>query len=404
MLTFIPFEEARRIVIDSVSTMESESVSLDYSLRRTLSEGIVSHDTIPPFDNSAMDGFAVVRSDVLAPPVELRVVADIPAGTPWAGRLEKGSCARIMTGAPVPEGADAIVPVEQTRRLSTDAVLIKTKPAKSAHIRRSGEDIQEGDVVFESGMVITPGVVGLLATLGIAAAPVRKRPSIAIISTGDEVVPAEVVPGPGQIRNSNGPALAAQAISAGGEVSRVLHAADNQRSIRDAAEQGGEADVLLFAGGVSMGEHDHVLMVLREMGARWLFWKVKQRPGKPLAFGIMNGKPVLGLPGNPVSASMCFEMYARPMLAAMLGRRQILRDVLPARLTRPMKKVRGLYYFARGIMDEHGKDGGRSVRDTGPQGSHLFSSVARANCIIHLSEDIEDPAVGDRVFVERLQW
>ncbi|GMQ83079.1 MAG: molybdopterin molybdotransferase MoeA [Rhodothermia bacterium] len=403
MRTFISFQEARRVVMEAAAPLGNESVSLREAAGRTLAQAVVSSEDIPPFNNSAMDGYAVLAEDCASAPVWLEVVADIPAGRLYDGEIQPATCARIMTGAPLPSGADAVVPVEKTRE-EGGHVWIDEAPAKGVHVRLVGEDVKKGEKVFNPGCVITPPVVGMLATLGFNPVSVVKRPEIVVISTGDELVASSKTPGPGQIRNSNGPALAAQVESAGGVAKAVLHAPDNPEDIRKAVEAGMGGDIFLFSGGVSMGAYDYVRTELENMGATWDFWKVNQRPGKPLVFGRYEDTLLFGLPGNPVSSAMCFEMYCRPLLARMLKRDKEFRDLQPAILSHPMKKVKGLYYFARGIVDDAGPDGIRMVRDTGPQGSNLYSSVVNANCIIHLLEDMENPEEGTEVLIETLDW
>ena len=263
--------------------------------------------------------------------------------------------------------------------------------------------MRAGDQVFEAGQVITPPVVGMLASLGMGEVLVRIAPGVAIITTGDELVPVDSVPGPGQIRDSNGPALTAQVVAAGGKPLGPFHARDTPESTREALEKAKGADVVVFAGGVSMGERDVVRNVLDEAGWTAIFWKVRQRPGKPLAFGLLDGKPVFGLPGNPVSSSVCFEQYVRPVLAKMLGHPESIGRISKAVLSEPIRKAAGLHHFIRGIAKQ-GDDGRLLVRPTGLQGSNLYSSMAKADGFIHLPEALENPPAGSEVDFERLRW
>ncbi|NNF57385.1 MAG: molybdopterin molybdotransferase MoeA [Rhodothermaceae bacterium] len=403
MQELIGVEEARQIVLDTASLLPIEPVLLAEVLGRTLAEPVVSRDTIPPFASSAMDGFAVRAVDLASTPADLTIIETIPAGTMPAQRVETGMCARIMTGAPVPDGADAIAPVEWTTLLDDGRVQIARAPEPGQFIRPAGQDVAAGAAVFDAGTVVTPPVIGMLATLGFADVAVRRAPTVAVVSTGDEIVDVDVSPGPGQIRNSNGPALAAQVVAAGGVVLGPFHAADNEASIRAVLDQARAADVLVFSGGVSMGEHDLVRRVLDAEGWAPAFWRVRQRPGKPLAFGTLDGKPVFGLPGNPVSSSVCFEQYVRPLLAAMLGRRTIMRPTVAAVLDEPIRKAAGLHHFVRGLarVDDEGR---LHVRPTGAQGSNLYSSMVHADGLIHLAEGLEDPAAGTEVAFEGLSW
>lgn len=403
MQTFIPVSAARSLILDAARSMDTEDVLLDDALGRTLAAPIVSRDDIPPFENSAMDGYAVRAEDLQDLPATLRVIEDIPAGRSPERTVEPGTCARIMTGAPMPDGADAVAPVEWTEDVEDGTVRFDRAPASGKHVRPAAEDVERGEEVVPAGTVVTPPVLGIAATLGYAELPVRVQPRLAVISTGDELVDVSAALGPGQIRDSNGPALVAQAKTAGARVLPPLRARDDADHIRTIIEQALGADVLLFSGGVSVGEYDYVKQVLDDMGMEMLFWKVRQRPGKPLAFGLLQDRLVFGLPGNPVSSAMCFEQYVRPTLATMLGRQVVLRPQVSALLTAPTRKKKGFHYFARGIATYD--DAGRlRVRDTGPQGSNLYHSVVRANCIMHLPEELENPGPGTRVQIEWLDW
>lgn len=399
--TFIAFDKARQIELDAAAEQSHEMVPLSQALGRTLANDIESRDTIPPFDNSAMDGYAVRVADLHEVPVALRVIDDVPAGTTPSKAVRPGTCVHIMTGAPVPDGADAIVPVEWTESAGEAAVRIHRTPEPEQYIRPAGLDVRVGDVMAEAGRVITPPVIGMLATLGFGRVPVTVPPQVAVIATGDELVPIEASLEPGQIRDSNGPALAAQVRTAGAIPQGPFTARDDQADIRRVIEEALGADVLVFSGGVSVGKHDYVKQVLDAMGMGLHFWKVRQRPGKPLAFGTLQGKLVFGLPGNPVSSAMCFEQHVRPVLAKMLGRQRLIRPRHPAVLDAPSPKVENLHHFARGRA-AFGDDDRLHVRDTGPQASNLFSSVVRANCIIHLPEGLEEAAAGTAVEIEWL--
>jgi molybdopterin molybdotransferase len=401
--TFISFEEARRIELATVAEQPVEHVSLDEAQGRTLAVAIDSRDTIPPFDNSAMDGYAVRAADVQDVPVTLPVAGQVPAGTSPERAVAPGSCVQIMTGAPVPEGADAVVPVEWTEQAGDGRIRVRRAPEAGQYVRPAGQDVRAGERVIDAGQVVTPPVVGMLATLGYAEVAVRVPPRIAAIATGDELVEVDRALGPGQIRNSNGHALAAQVRSAGAGALPPLLARDDKADIRRIIEKALSADVLLFSGGVSVGEYDLVKQVLDAMGMELYFWKVRQRPGKPLAFGVLQGKPVFGLPGNPVSSAMCFEQHVRPALATMLGRQRVLRPRHPAILDVPSPKVENLHHFARGVA-AFADDGRLHVRDTGPQASNLYSSVVRANCIIHLPDGLAEAEPGLEVEIEWLDW
>ena len=400
MRTFISFDEAKQIVLAEAHRIGAELCSLDDALGRILAEDVVSKDNIPPFASSAMDGYAV-RSQDVREGVMFDVVEHIPAGKVPQCIVTEGTSARIMTGAPVPEGADAIIPHEVSHE-EAGRVHFSASTEKGKHIRPAAEDVKEGDVVFLRGQRITPPVVGMLATLGKDTVSVSKRPHVVVFSTGDEVVSPNKVPGPGQIRNSNGPAIRAQVLAAGGHCPSYVHLPDNPASIREAILANQGADLMIFSGGVSVGDHDYMKEVLDDLGMELMFWKVRQRPGKPLAFGRLGKTLVLGLPGNPVSSSTCFMMYGKPMIESMMGasepdageRALLLEDV---------KKVANLHYFARGILRQDTQ--GRTVVSlTGPQGSNLFGSVVKANCILHLPEGDALVEKDTPVRVERLSW
>lgn len=403
METFITVEAARALVLANAPRGPVETVPLREAGGRTLARPVVGREAIPPFDNAGMDGYAVRTADLTALPAELLIIEDLPAGTFPTRRVDAGTCARIMTGAPFPEGADAVVPVEATAAAAPGRVRILKEVSVGQHVRRAGQDVRPGEEVLAAGTVVTPAAVGLLATLGFARVPVFGRPSVAIVATGDELVDVGATPGPGQIRNANGPALAAQVEAAGGRVAALLQARDDRDATRAVLAAARAADVLVFSGGVSMGAYDVVREVLEAGGTRFLFWKVRQRPGKPLAFGVLDGRPVFGLPGNPVSASVCFEQYVRPALAQMLGRRAVLPRLVPAVLAAATPKKAGLHHFTRGIATV-GEDGRLMVRDTGGQASNLYTSLAKANCLLHLPEALEDPPAGTRVEIEWLPW
>lgn len=403
MDTLISFEEARQLVLDAVPVLPSVSVSLAEVLGRTLAAPVISREEIPPFTNASMDGFAVQTADLHPLPCVLQVIEDIPAGRLPQRPVRPGTCSRIMTGAPFPEGADAVVPVEWTEPASEGTVRVLRATAPGLNVRPAGQDVRAGEVVLASGTVVTPPVVGMLATLGYAHVAVRRPPRVAVVATGDELVEVWETPGPGQIRNANGPALVAQVYRAGGVALPPLLARDDRASLEAVLNVALEAEVVVFSGGVSMGSHDLVRAALDGRGIRWLFWQVRQRPGKPLAFGMLDGKPVFGLPGNPVSSAVCFEQYVRPALATMLGRSAVLPVLCPARLSAATPKVRGLHHFTRAVA-QVGADGQVWVQDTGPQASNLYSSVVRANSLVHLPEDLENPPAGTQVALEWWNW
>jgi len=403
MRTFISFEEARKTVLESGQKTGSESVPLSEASGRVLYGPHNAQDDLPPFASSAMDGFAVRTGDFEKDNPSLRVIDHIAAGRVSDIILTQGTCSEIMTGAVIPAGADAVVPIEWVAERNGDLVSFTAAPKPGRHIRPAAEDLRKGDRVFLGGEVITPPIVGMLASIGVDPVLVSRRPEVAIISTGDEIVYPTTAPGPGQIRNSNGPSLREQVLSSGGACAAYQHAPDDELAIRQLVEECSGADLIIFSGGVSVGAHDHVKSVLEQMGAEMLFWKVKQRPGKPLAFGRLGRSLFMGLPGNPVSSAMCFEVYARPLIRKMTGSTQGGGSRLRARLVRETKKVEGLHFFARGIATQD-EGGGLKVEDAGPQQSNLYGTVVRANCIIHLPQETSLAPAGMDVEIELLDW
>lgn len=404
MKELISVEEARTIVQTHVRPGAIRQVPLEDAAGYILAQDIVSRDNIPLFDNSGMDGFAVRTADLAHLPATLLVSDDIAAGTAPSAAVSPGACARIMTGAPVPAGADAIVPVEWTRDDREGLVVVERAPSAGQFIRWGGRDVAAGDKVLRAGTLITPPVVGMLATVGAVPVPVFAQPAVAIVTTGDELVPPDrsLEGMPGCIRNSNGPALQAQVLAAGGRAGRYLHATDDRDDIRAVLQEALAADVIVLSGGVSVGKYDYVKEVLGELGLQLLFWRVRQRPGKPLAFGLLEGKPVFGLPGNPVSSSVCFEQYVRPALRQMQGGDGSASETVRARLGRRIEKAAGLHHFVRGRAWY--EEGRLTVVPTGDQASNLYSSMVRANCLVHLAEDVEHPEEGEGVPIEWLPW
>jgi molybdopterin molybdotransferase len=403
MQKHVSFKDARRLVLRALPEQPAEHVELSCAQDRVLARDVHSPEDIPAFDNSKMDGFAVRANDTGAPPTRLRVVEELPAGRAPETVLEPGTCAEIMTGAPLPGGADAVVPVEKSKRIGDGHVELQEAASEGMNVRRAAMDIEEGEHLFEAGACVTPPMLGLLAMLGIEQVPVSTKPQAAIVATGDELVGFEEAPGPGEIRDANSPTLAAQARSAGAVPEPCLRISDDEASLRDAVRAALEADLILMAGGMSAGRYDYVRPVLREMGMEWSFWRVRQRPGRPFGFGFLQETPVLGLPGNPTTASVCFEIHARPALRQMAGLDPAAATRLPATLQAPVQKPAGLHHFARGVttFDEEGR---LKARVQGPQSSGFYAPMAQANSLIHLPEEMEDPPAGTSVEVEWLSW
>lgn len=404
MRTSIRVEEAVAAVLSSCTVLPEEPTDLVGSVGRTVARSVAAPADVPPFANSAMDGYALAAGDGPEAPFTLRIAGEVAAGGWSADPIEPGTCVRIMTGAPVPPGTECVVPVEWTDAADAEHVTIRKVPPAGAHVRPPGQDVRRGEVVLHEGSVIGAGAVGILATLGVSRVFVRSRPRVAIVTTGNELVePGSGDLAPGQIYNSNAYALSTQARHAGAEVLGPFHARDDRPSLDRILGEVEEADLVVFSGGVSMGRYDLVHDALMARGFVADFWKVRQRPGNPLLFGRLGSIPVLGLPGNPVSSSICFDQYARPAIAALSGRRQIHRTRYAATLSAPFVKAAGLHVFARGVASMN-DDGRFAVRPTGEQGSNLFTSVLRANCIVHLPEAWDRAEAGQAVEIEWIDW
>jgi len=314
----IPVADAIARILAGVGPLPAEMVPLGDGLGRVLAEDLASRRTQPPAAVSAMDGYAVRAADVSGAPAELRIVAEIAAGAAWTGSVGAREAARIFTGAPVPEGADAIVIQEDCER-SGDRVTVREPAAAGAYVRPAGLDFAEGDVLLSAGRRLTSRDIGLAAAMNRPWLPVRRWPRVALLATGDEIaLPGEPL-GPQQIVSSSGPGLAALVAEAGGQAVSLGVAEDSTASLRARAAGAEGADILVTMGGASVGEHDLVQSALAEDGLEVDFWRIAMRPGKPLMFGRMGGALVLGLPGNPVSAFVCALLFLRPLIDAMLG-------------------------------------------------------------------------------------
>src|SRR5437867_2819648 len=362
-----------------------------------LAQDIVADRVVPPFRNSAMDGYAVRGDAVVSAPVELRVVGDVAAGEFPDRAVGPGEAMRIMTGAPMPDGADTVVRVEDTDNAS-DLVTITAATPKGISTRQAGEDLRQGETVLRKDTVLRAAEIGLLASVGRSHVQVKKRPRVAVFSTGDEIVDLDKALGRGQIRDSNRYTLASAIRAAGAEpwVRGIVR--DSPDALRAAFREVVAADAIVTSGGVSVGDHDHLKPVLSELGTID-FWAIAIRPGRPLAFGeLKDGErrvPIFGLPGNTVSALLTFEIFVRPALLRMQGREHVSRPRTTARLLEPIEKIPSLRFFARGIHDP----GASTVRLTGPQGSGILRSMSLANCLIDLPVGRDRYEAGETVDV-----
>lgn len=377
-------EQALQIVLDQAHLLESIEVRLLDSLGMTLAEEIVSDIDIPPFGNSAMDGFAIRSQDTLGAspqnPVRLKVLEeDLPAGHTTQKPLMPGYAFQIMTGAPIPAGADAVIPLENVEMRNEEIWI--SRPCKTyTNIRDRGEDVRAGEVVLAAGKTVYPADIGLMASSGRSKVAVIRKAKVAVIATGDELIDIEENLQPGLIRDSNSYSLTAQITEAGAIPVRVGIVADRRELVRQVLERSlAECDIVLTSGGVSVGKYDLVKEVVEELGAELKFWKVSQKPGKPLAFWTYGQKFVFGLPGNPVAVMFCFERYVRPLILKMMDRKEIFRPTVMAALAHDVKIKTDRTQFMRVIVERRGEV--LSVSSTGAQGSGILRSMSLANGI-----------------------
>ncbi len=400
----ISVEQARDRILSSIRVNQPVEVPLTDSLGRVLAEDIVADIHIPPFDNSAMDGYALLSADTREAeetnPVRLEVLEDLPAGYVARRSLVAGQAIRIMTGAPMPAGADAVVPVEFTQR-GDGVVLVKKAVKRGENVRKAGEDIREGEKVLARGTRVGPAEMGLLSSLGRARVTVYRAPVVGIISTGDELVPVEEKLRPGKIRDSNSYTLWGMVRETGAVPRRLGIVGDDAEALKSAIlDHLEEVDAYITSGGVSVGDYDMVKEVLAHLG-EIDFWKVSMRPGKPQAFGFIGGKPLFGLPGNPVSVMVSFEQFVRPALLKMMGSRELYRPEVEAEIETPMGRSTGRVEFIRVILRE--EEGRFKARVTGPQGSGILRSMALGHGLAVLGEEVGRLEPGERVKVQLLK-
>lgn len=389
--------EAQRLVLESVNASGVEQVKLERCLGRVLAEEVCSNRDQPPYDISAMDGYALRSADLAHVPATLEIIEDIKAGDMPAKTLAPGQCARIMTGAPLPQGADAVIRVEDTDAKPDNRVQINQAVKPGNDIRRLGENMFNGEVVLTPGTEITPGVIGVLATVKHAKVQVHRRPSVAILSTGNELEGLDEPVDPNKIPNSNGYALMAQAQALGIEPVLLGIARDDPDELANYLRRGLEYDVLLVSGGTSVGVHDYVRPTIEALGTQMLFWRVSMKPGHPVAFGKVGKKVIFGLPGNPVSSMVCFEHFVAPALRRMMGHGRIYRRTIEARLTHSVKHQPGRTEFIRVTLAK--EEGGYAATSTGAQSSGMLLSMANADGLAVLPAECNGLAADTRVAV-----
>ncbi|HSV64813.1 MAG TPA: gephyrin-like molybdotransferase Glp [Mycobacteriales bacterium] len=396
-------EEHLKLVLQRIAPPDPIELALLDAQGLLSAEEVVAAAPLPGFDNSAMDGYAVRSEDVAGAsaeqPAVLPVVGDIAAGSRVPTGIGRGMCVRIMTGAPMPAGADAVVPVEWTDG-GVARVSIDRPPAPGAYVRRTGEDVQAGDTAIGLGAPIGPAQVGLLAAVGRERVLVRPRPRVVVVSTGSELVDVGQRPGPGELIDANSYLLAAASRDAGAEVYRAGIVPDDRRALLEVLEaQANRADLLVTSGGVSMGAYDVVKDALRDLGTME-FVRVAMQPGMPQGFGTLGdpGTPVFCLPGNPVSALVSFEVFVRPAIRLMLGKRRLFRRSVTASALEPMESPAGRRQYRRGLLHRE-ESGGYCVRPVGGPGSHLLAALAQANCLIVIDAAVTVVPAGDQVTV-----
>lgn len=393
-MALLSVAEALARVTQGLTPLETERVALDAASGRVLAEDLAARLTQPPFDASAMDGYAVRAEDVAGLPATLRLIGTSAAGAGFRGRVGPGEAVRIFTGAPVPQGADTIV-IQEDADEAHGVVTIK-EAAPGRHIRPRGQDFKEGEVLLAAGTRLGPRELMLAAAMNHAELPVRRRPKVAILATGDEVVPPGSELGRDQIVSSVPYGLAALIASVGGEAMSLGIANDEPESLVTLARSGSAADILLTIGGASVGERDLVASALKSEGLELDFWKIAMRPGKPLLSGRLGSQRMLGLPGNPVSALICAQVFLVPMLELMLGLAADARPKPEAVLGEALQANGEREHYIRAVS-EWRHDGQRVVRPLPSQDSSLVAGLARADCLIVRAPDAPALASGERV-------
>jgi molybdopterin molybdotransferase len=398
--------EAARRIVDEVRRQPPLRIPLDDALEAVLAQDVVSPLDIPAWTNSAMDGYAARGGDVRGAseerPVRLRVIEHLPAGHFPTRALGPGECARIFTGAPLPEGADTVIRQEDTDG-GAETVTITRDRDVGVNFRRAGEDIRRDTTVLRAGTELGPAHLGVLASLAVANPLVYRQPRVAILGSGDEIVdvdqPEEILSGR-KIASSNTYTLKALVRRTGAEPVNLGIARDTPGSLRDHLRSAYGCDLLVTTAGISVGEHDYLRTVLEELGAEQRFWKLRMRPGAPVGFGILNGIPWIGLPGNPVSTMVTFELFVRPAIRKMSGHDLPFRRSVPVRLAEPVSLKPRLQHFLRAVVTE-GPDGPQA-RLTGPQGSGILTSMVAANALLVMPEGQFETPAGAEVQALRL--
>jgi molybdopterin molybdotransferase len=390
-------EEAREHILSTVGVLEPEFIPLLEAAERVLVESVAADRDIPPVTNAAMDGYAVRGEDMVGDAVRLRVIGEVAAGHEAEIKVRPGEAVRIMTGAPVPEGADTVVRFERTRAEGNEVVILKP-PSPGKNVRQAGEDVHEGQVVLEQGKVLRPQEIGMLAALGHLEVAVVRRPLVGILGTGDEVVPPDQKPGPSQIRDANSYTVAAQVERYGGVPLILGVAHDEEELVRQGIQQAlaRKVDFLITSGGVSVGDFDLVKQVMDTEGEMH-FWSLNMKPGRPMAFGVIGDVPLLGLPGNPVAAMISTRLFARPALRKMEGFTEWIEPTVRARLTQPIGRKDGRRHYLRVTLQE--TNAGYEATLTGDQGSGILNSLVQADGLAVIPADARHLPAGSEIEV-----
>jgi molybdopterin molybdotransferase len=392
--------EALRLILDRVTPLPPERRPLQAILGLAAAEDLQSEAQVPPFTNSAMDGYAVRSADLAGAtpdqPRRLRVTGDLAAGAVPSGGVGPGEAVRIMTGAPLPPGADTVIPVEDTTR-GDDWMELRKPLGPGIHIRLAGEDLRIGQGLVSRGQALRPGDLGVLAAAGIPEVHVHPRARVAVLTTGDELVDVSEAPGPGRIRDANIHAVGAQVASFGALPVPFARVPDDPDLLRQALRQALEADVVLTTGGISVGDYDFMKGLLEELGAERIFWKVAQKPGGPLGFWMLQGKPIFGIPGNPVAAMLMVEEYVRPALRQLMGFAKLHRPEATAALEGGWSGKAGDHRTTFLRVVARREAGSMQARLTGPQGSAILSSMLTANALAVIPEGVDRIAPGGPV-------
>ncbi len=397
-MTGLSARDAALRILREVAPQPTLRIPLDDALGSVLAADVTSPLDIPAWTNSAMDGYAARAEDVRGAtadsPVRLTVVEEIPAGRFPTRAIGPGECARIFTGAPIPEGADSVVRQEDTAAEPPLVIVLRDRDA-GLNIRRAGEDLRRGALALAAGTALGPAHLGVLASLAEAHPLVFRRPRVGLLGSGDEIVdidqPEEILSGR-KVASSNSHTLRALVRQAGGEPVDLGIARDTPESLRERLAAGEDCDLLVTTAGISVGEHDHVRDVFQAMGGTMHFWRLRMRPGAPVGFGTLQHRPWIGLPGNPVSAMVTFELFVRPAIRRMAGHARPFRRSRTVRMGEPVTLRPTLQHFLRVVVQEEGPE--RVARLTGPQGSGILTSMARANALLVVPEGQHETPTG----------